>query len=94
MCLQAGVLFVDCTGFSLMIRWTVWVGENFAGENAFKGYSTETHKFSVPMDRLLKCATDGDATPLIIERDGEEGHGRLYYRAALSYARTASRRPL
>ncbi len=57
-----------------------WLGQEFVGQHAFKGYSTETHKVEVPMDWLLQ---QGERSDLILDKDGA---GRLYYRIGLRYA--------
>lgn len=55
----------------------VWLGNAYAGAQAFKGRTVERQKVDVPMRYL----TDSDS--LIISKEGE---GRLYYRLAMSYA--------
>jgi hypothetical protein len=57
----------------------VWLGEIFAGEQSFKGRTTETNIINVPMQFLFET---GD-TDLILTKDGP---GRLYYRLAMNYA--------
>lgn len=58
----------------------VWLGNAYAGEQAFKGRSVDRQKVSVPMRYLA----DGDSVQnLVISKGGE---GRLYYRLAMSYA--------
>jgi len=57
-----------------------WLGDRYAGEQAFKGRTTDRHVVRVPMKALadVKGATD-----LIVSK---EGTGRLYYRIGLQYA--------
>lgn len=57
-----------------------WVGDRFAGAQEFKGYSTERHQLSVPMQFL----TDTPAPVNLLLN--KEGTGRLYYRLGLKYA--------
>lgn len=56
-----------------------WLGDNFAGEQSYKGRSTDSHEIKVPM-RLL--AEVGEA-PVTIQK---EGTGRLYFRVGMQYA--------
>ena len=55
-----------------------WVGNQFAGEHAFKGRTTERSNIRVPMKALV----DGGAQDLVVAKDGS---GRLYYRIGLRY---------
>ncbi|HKR21691.1 MAG TPA: alpha-2-macroglobulin family protein [Pyrinomonadaceae bacterium] len=55
----------------------VWLGNAYAGAQAFKGRTVERQKVDVPMRYL------SDSDSLIISKEGE---GRLYYRLAMSYA--------
>ena len=57
-----------------------WLGDAFAGEQQFRGRSTERRQFEVPMSRL---AERGGAQNLVISK---EGAGRLYYRVGMRYA--------
>ncbi len=57
----------------------VWLGQAFAGEHEFKGYSTERARIDVPMDWLQPGATQD----LTLAKQGE---GRLYYRVGMRYA--------
>ncbi len=57
-----------------------WLGERFAGEQQFKGRSTDRQQINVPMRYL---AEQTGAQNLIITKDGA---GRLYYRVGLNYA--------
>ncbi|MBA2663285.1 MAG: hypothetical protein H0U74_13440 [Bradymonadaceae bacterium] len=60
-----------------------WLGEQFVGEHAFKGRSTERHHIDVPMAYLAKA--DKAAQSFALQKDGT---GRLYYRLAMRYAPT------
>ncbi|MBN2048639.1 MAG: hypothetical protein JW750_12410 [Anaerolineaceae bacterium] len=68
----------------------VWLGETYAGENEFVGYSTDYQQISIPMDYLQESMAEDDLQDLIIEKDGD---GRLYYRLGLRYAPTDLRLP-
>jgi alpha-2-macroglobulin len=57
----------------------VWLGDQYAGEHAFRGRTTERHQVDVPMAQVLSQGA-GD---LVIAKDGA---GRLYYRVGMSYA--------
>ncbi|MEO8435869.1 MAG: alpha-2-macroglobulin family protein [Pyrinomonadaceae bacterium] len=59
-----------------------WLGERFAGEQVFKGRSTDRQQVSVPMRYL---ANQTSPQNLIINK---EGSGRLYYRIGMNYAPT------
>jgi uncharacterized protein YfaS (alpha-2-macroglobulin family) len=64
-----------------------WLGDRYAGEQAFKGRTTDRHVVAVPMNAL-----GDDPTDLILSK---EGAGRLYYRIGLQYApRTLELRPM
>ena len=56
-----------------------WLGERFAGEQVFRGRSTDRQQVNVPM-RYLAQQTAPD---LVISK---EGTGRLYYRVSMNYA--------
>lgn len=58
----------------------LWLGEQYAGEQAFKGRSTDRRELKVPMATLLDGPRDSN---LLIQK---EGPGRLYYRIGLDYA--------
>jgi uncharacterized protein YfaS (alpha-2-macroglobulin family) len=58
----------------------VWLGEDYAGEHAFRGRTTERHQVDVPMAQVLAQPGTRD---LVIAKDGP---GRLYYRVGMSYA--------
>jgi len=57
----------------------LWLGNDYAGEHAFEGRTTERFQVDVPMEHLVK----GGAQDLVLDHDGE---GRLYYRIGLRYA--------
>ncbi|HEX8174881.1 MAG TPA: Ig-like domain-containing protein [Pyrinomonadaceae bacterium] len=57
-----------------------WLGERFAGEQAYRGRTTDRQQVNVPM-RYLSESTG--AQNLTISK---EGQGRLYYRIGMQYA--------
>jgi hypothetical protein len=57
-----------------------WLGEAYAGEQQFRGRSTDRRQFEVPMSYL---AARPGAQNLTLSK---EGAGRLYYRVGLRYA--------
>ena len=57
----------------------VWLGNDYAGEHAFKGRTTEYHQITVAM----KDVASHDNSDLTIQKDGA---GRLYYRIGMNYA--------
>jgi uncharacterized protein YfaS (alpha-2-macroglobulin family) len=64
----------------------IWLGETYAGEHTYEGYSTERHETMVPMEYLINPELGGGGEQdLIISKDGV---GRLYYRLGLKYAPT------
>jgi alpha-2-macroglobulin len=62
-----------------------WLGDRFAGDHAFKGYSTDRYAIDVPMKWLADHAKGGASgtEDLILQKDGA---GRLYYRIGMDYA--------
>ncbi len=58
----------------------VWLGNAFAGEQSFKGRSTDFKQIDVPMSYLTE---QGGTQNLILNKAGE---GRLYYRIGMKYA--------
>jgi uncharacterized protein YfaS (alpha-2-macroglobulin family) len=58
----------------------VWLGEAYAGEQQFKGRSTDRQELKVPMSYLASKATTQN---LVMSKIGE---GRLYYRIGMNYA--------
>lgn len=57
----------------------VWLGNDYAGDHAFRGRTTEQHQIAIPMQHV---ATH-DGSNLTIQKDGA---GRLYYRIGMTYA--------
>ncbi|HEU0036765.1 MAG TPA: DUF6049 family protein [Kofleriaceae bacterium] len=57
----------------------VWLGEDYAGDHAFKGHTTDT--FAIPI--AMKDVAAHDKQALTIQKDGK---GRLYYRVGMTYA--------
>jgi uncharacterized protein YfaS (alpha-2-macroglobulin family) len=62
----------------------IWLGNTYAGQNEFRGYTTDIHETLVPMNYVLN-ETAGGTSDLILSKDGP---GRLYYRLGLQYAPT------
>jgi hypothetical protein len=58
----------------------VWLGEAYAGEQQFKGRSTDRQELKVPMSYLASKATTQN---LVMSKIGD---GRLYYRIGMNYA--------
>ncbi|HEX5874598.1 MAG TPA: alpha-2-macroglobulin family protein [Pyrinomonadaceae bacterium] len=59
-----------------------WLGDRFAGEQEFRGRSTDRRQVNVPMRYLAQQ----EGTPnLVIDKNGA---GRLYYRISMNYAPT------
>lgn len=56
-----------------------WLGERFAGQQSFRGRSTDRQQVNVPMSYLTQQAEPN----LVISK---EGAGRLYYRVSMNYA--------
>ncbi len=62
----------------------IWLGETYAGEHAYQGYTTERYETRVPMAYLVdESLGGGKQQDLVISKDGA---GRLYYRLGLRYA--------
>jgi uncharacterized protein YfaS (alpha-2-macroglobulin family) len=59
-----------------------WLGERFAGEQEYRGRTTDRQQVNVPMRYLTESAS---AQNLTISK---EGAGRLYYRVGMQYAPT------
>ena len=58
----------------------VWLGEDYAGSQTYKGRTTERQHLLIPMSVVL----DGEADKnLVLQKEGE---GRLYYRVGMRYA--------
>jgi alpha-2-macroglobulin len=58
----------------------VWLGAGFAGEQAFKGRTTDSRQLNIPMAYLM---AQSGAQNLTLSK---EGAGRLYYRIGMQYA--------
>ncbi len=58
----------------------VWLGESYAGEQSFKGRSTDQKQIDIPMQELAKKNSPQE---LVVSKQGE---GRLYYRLGMQYA--------
>ncbi len=57
----------------------IWLGDDYAGDLAFKGRTTNTFAVNIPM----KIVAAHDKQDLTIQKDGA---GRLYYRIGMTYA--------
>ncbi|HYY56397.1 MAG TPA: alpha-2-macroglobulin family protein, partial [Pyrinomonadaceae bacterium] len=57
-----------------------WLGDRFAGEQAFRGRTTDRQQVNVPMRYLAENAASQD---LVLSKSGP---GRLYYRVGMQYA--------
>jgi hypothetical protein len=60
----------------------VWLGGGYAGEQAFKGRSTDRQQLNLPMSTLVERTTSAPVNLTI----GKEGAGRLYFRIGTQYA--------
>ncbi len=58
----------------------LWLGNGYAGEQSFRGRSTDRHLLQIPMRTLAAAGP----TELTLARDGTAG--RLYYRIGMQYA--------
>ena len=58
----------------------VWLGQSYAGEQLFRGRSTDRQQINVPMSELARKSSQQE---LILAK---EGPGRLYYRLGMQYA--------
>jgi hypothetical protein len=65
----------------------IWLGEQYVGEAAFRGRTTDYQQIDVPMSVV---AAQPGAQDLILSKDGP---GRLYYRLGLRYAPTDLKLP-
>lgn len=63
-----------------------WLGDRFAGEQAFKGRSGDRRQIDIPMKALAEVG-GGD---VVLEKTGT---GRLYYRVGMTYAPSDLRPP-
>ncbi len=66
----------------------IWLGEQYAGEAAFRGRTTEYQRIDVPMAVVAEEVAEQEN--LIISKDGP---GRLYYRLGMRYAPQALNLP-
>ncbi|WP_027329130.1 Ig-like domain-containing alpha-2-macroglobulin family protein [Marinimicrobium agarilyticum] len=57
-----------------------WLGDQFLGEQHYRGRDTQTHSQQVPMKELKS----GTTSPTLALQ--HEGQGRLYYRVGMEYA--------
>ncbi|MDQ1524488.1 MAG: alpha-2-macroglobulin, partial [Pyrinomonadaceae bacterium] len=60
----------------------VWLGGGYAGQQAFKGRSTDRQQLNLPMATLVERTTAAPVNLTI----GKEGAGRLYFRIGTKYA--------
>jgi uncharacterized protein YfaS (alpha-2-macroglobulin family) len=60
-----------------------WLGEQFAGEQNYRGRTTDSQRVNVPMRYLTE---KGGTQNLTLSK---EGAGRLYYRVGMQYAPTS-----
>lgn len=64
----------------------IWLGDTYAGDNEFRGRTTDIHETLIPMNYVLtETESAGGVEDLILSK---EGPGRLYYRLGLQYAPT------
>ncbi|MBW6473345.1 MAG: Ig-like domain-containing protein [Anaerolineaceae bacterium] len=63
----------------------IWLGDIYAAESTFSGYSTDRYQTTVPMQNLIEIIGENDSENIILSKDGI---GRLYYRLGLRYAPT------
>ncbi len=63
----------------------IWLGDTYAGETKFSGYSTDRYQTTVPMQDLIDTIGDQESEEIILSKDGT---GRLYYRLGLKYSPT------
>ena len=62
----------------------VWLGDDYAGDHAFRGRTTERYQIAIPMTSVTAHDTPvPGANVLTIQKDGR---GRLYYRIGMTYA--------
>ena len=61
----------------------VWLGNTYAGEQAFKGRSIDSNVLNIPMSYLVGSGDTLVPVPLILDK---QGAGRLYYRIGMKYA--------
>ncbi len=61
----------------------IWLGDQMAPPQKFRGRQTKSHQLSIPMSYLAAGTKAGTTTGLTI---GKQGAGRLYYRIGMNYA--------
>ena len=62
----------------------IWLGENYAGNSEFRGYTADIYQLKIPMTFVLdETAGRGGSSAIILSK---EGAGRLYYRLGIKYA--------
>ncbi len=59
-----------------------WLGEQFAGDHAFRGRTTEYSHIDIPMSWLADSKAKSGADLVL----AKEGKGRMYYRVGMRYA--------
>jgi uncharacterized protein YfaS (alpha-2-macroglobulin family) len=60
----------------------VWLGDSLAGEQAFKGRTTDRQQLNLPMSALVERTSSAPADLTI----AKQGAGRLYFRVGTRYA--------
>ncbi len=60
----------------------VWLGNSYAGDQAFKGRSIDRQQLNLPMSVLVERTVNAPENLTI----GKEGNGRLYFRIGAQYA--------
>ncbi|MFL6467898.1 MAG: alpha-2-macroglobulin family protein, partial [Pyrinomonadaceae bacterium] len=58
----------------------VWLGNTYAGEQVFRGRSTDSNLLNIPMSYLVD---QGGTSNLFVDK---QGAGRIYYRIGMKYA--------
>jgi uncharacterized protein YfaS (alpha-2-macroglobulin family) len=61
----------------------VWLGDQYAGDQTFKGHTTDRFAVDIPMSYVADATKKKDSD-LVIQKDGKDG--RLYYRIGMTYA--------
>jgi len=64
----------------------IWLGNTYAGNNEFRGRTTDLYETLIPMNYIFSGTDAGGGTQNLIL--SKEGAGRLYYRLSLKYAPT------
>nr|CAG4709005.1 unnamed protein product [Naegleria fowleri] len=60
----------------------IWLGEEYCGEQVFKGRSKDENQLNIPMSMLINGEVKDSKTLAI----SKKGPGRLYYRIGMDYA--------